>query len=379
MAMIGLLFGCSEDSEREEKGILEEYKSMLEHKIVDSDELFVPQELYGDFKKGTDILLPLTLLLTEEGLFLYPDDKKFPSGNVSEKVFEEILAELVESYNSDFKEIWLPVSIEKYSKKDDLIRLILIADRNFCRVIDSNISKPEPEVEKIFRDVSEFPEIKDTSEFILNLRTAIEFEVHESPYPKKNEKISEYKKVKIYGSEKKYVFIEYDYGNGCSAAYPWKSQFLLSEDGKLLKETWGKRTDFITIFSNQNPFFLVLGSTAKGNGGHQIYKFSNDTLENVLGNILHYSQRTYDAHEDESVNRPNELNISFADENRDGFNDIVFSGDKLMLWAKTTQGDYYDEGFSPENPAKVIPVKYVFLYNQRTGRFEVEGNKVIDN
>jgi hypothetical protein len=258
--------------------------------------------------------------------------------------------------------------------------IVLLMVFRCSRKSESAETISEPEVEKIFRDVSEFPEIKDTSEFILNLRVAIKFDVHESPYQKENEKISEYKKVKIYGSEKEYVFIEYDYGVGGMVSYPWKYQFLLSEDGKFVGITSGKRTELIKIFPNQNSFLLVLNSTSKGNGGHQVYKFSNNTLENVLGDISHYSHRTYDAHEDLSVNKPNELNISFTDENRDGFNDIVFSGDKLMLSAKTPQGDYYDveviDGkripFSPENPAKVIPLRYVFLYNQESGHFEVK-------
>lgn len=81
---------------------------------------------------------------------------------------------------------------------------------------------PVTETEKIFKQVAEFPIIKDPTQFILDLRQTFDLEVHESPVQKENEKVTAYKKVKLYGSDKDYIFIEYDWKVGSMAEFPWK-------------------------------------------------------------------------------------------------------------------------------------------------------------
>lgn len=123
---------------------------------------------------------------------------------------------------------------------------------------------------------------------------------------------------------------------------------------------------------------MIVIATAKGNGGHEIYKISADTLENVYEGYYDYDVQTYDAHEDQSINEPFELNIAFKDENKDGFNDIVFTGQKLMLGKYTKDSSWYDvengKSFSIENPAERISIKYIFLYDKQTGHFKAKEN-----
>lgn len=235
----------------------------------------------------------------------------------------------------------------------------------------------------IFRQVADFPKIKDTTKFITDLRQTFGLEVDESPAQKANEKITTFKKVKIYGSDKDYFFIEYDYGDGSMASYPWIYQLLLTTEGSLVKLLSGQRFDFVTIFPNQNPFLLTVTATAKGNGGHEIYRISADTLENVYEGYFDYDVQTYDAHGDLSVFEPYELNIGFADENKDGFNDIVFTGQKVMLGKYTKDSLWYDvengKPFTIENPADRIAIKYIFLYDKQTGHFKAKEKYELDN
>lgn len=235
----------------------------------------------------------------------------------------------------------------------------------------------------IFRQVADFPTIKDTTKFITDLRQTFGLEVDESPAQKANEKITTFKKVKIYGSDKDYFFIEYDYGDGSMASYPWIYQLLLTTEGSLVKLLSGQRFDFVTIFPNQNPFLLTVTATAKGNGGHEIYRISADTLENVYEGYFDYDVQTYDAHGDLSVFEPYELNIGFADENKDGFNDIVFTGQKVMLGKYTKDSLWYDvengKPFTIENPADRIAIKYIFLYDKQTGHFKAKEKYELDN
>lgn len=228
----------------------------------------------------------------------------------------------------------------------------------------------------IFRQVLDFPTIKDSAKFMTELRKISGFEVEESPVQKANEKITTFKKVKLYGSDKDYFFIEYDFDVGSMASYPWKFQTLLTPEGRLVKSLSGQRFDFVTIFPLQNPFLLIVTATAKGNGGHEIYKISADTLENVYEGYYDYDVQTYDSHEDQSINEPFELNIAFTDENNDGFNDIVFTGQKLILGKYTKDSLWYDveneKPFSIENPAERISIKYIFFYDKQTGHFKAK-------
>lgn len=257
------------------------------------------------------------------------------------------------------------------------------ADKQTPKDEKLSVTETQENTNTIFRQLSDFPTIKDTTKFITDLRQIFGLEVDESPAQKANEKITTFKKVKIYGSDKDYFFIEYDYGDGSMASYPWKHQLLLTTDGSLVKSLSGQRFDFVTIFPNQNPFLLTVTATAKGNGGHGIYKISSDTLENVYEGYYDYDVQTYDAHGDLSVFEPYELNIAFKDENKDGFNDILFTGQKLMLGKYTKDSLWYDvengKPFTVENPADRISIKYIFLYDKKTGHFKAKEKYGLDD
>jgi len=232
------------------------------------------------------------------------------------------------------------------------------------------------------KEISDFPIITDTTKFISSLRKVFNLEVDESLYQKEHEKISVYKKVKIYGSDNDYIFIEYDYGNGSGVAYPWKYQLILNTEGKLVKILSKQRYEFIEIFKNQNPFLLTLESTSKGNGGHELYKITADTLENIYEMDFDYYIRTYDAHQDNTINEPFELVLNIKDYNNDGFNDISFNGNVVFIQAKTKNGDWYDGetidgkivNYSIDNPFKKIPIELIFLYDKKSGHFKSKEN-----
>lgn len=257
------------------------------------------------------------------------------------------------------------------------------ADKQTPKDEKSRVTETQENSNKIFRQVADFPIIKDTTKFITDLRQNFGLEVDESPAQKANEKITTFKKVKIYGSDKDYFFIEYDYGDGSMASYPCKYQLLLTKDGNLVKLLTGQRFDFVTIFPNQNPFLLTVTATAKGNGGHEIYKISADTLQNIYEGYFDYDVQTYDAHGDLSVFEPYELNIEFKDQNNDGFNDILFTGQKLMLGKYTKDSLWYDvengKPFTIENPADRISIKYIFLYDKQTGHFKAKEKYGMDD
>lgn len=170
----------------------------------------------------------------------------------------------------------------------------------------------------------------------------------------------------------------FDYGNGSMASYPWKYQLLLTSNGNLVELLSGQRFDFVTIFPNQNPFLMTVTATAKGNGGHEIYKISENRLENVYESDI----KTYDAHEDNKIYESYELVLKIKDFNNDGYNDISFYGKIVFIQGQTKNGDWFDGEtingkaitYSVDNPFKKIPVEFVFLYDKKTGHFKAKEN-----
>jgi hypothetical protein len=248
----------------------------------------------------------------------------------------------------------------------------------------SLVTETQEKADTIFRQVADFPTIKDTTKFISDLRQVFKLEVDESPYQKANEKITTFKKVKIYGSDNDYYFIEYDYGDGCGAAFPWKYQLLLTAEGKLIKTLYSMRCEFINIFKNENPLLLTVSATSKGNGGHELYKITADTLEGIFKYNLDYFVHTYDAHSDHKINEPYELTLKVKDYNNDGYNDISFNGKIVLIQGQTKNGDWFDSEvingktitYSVDNPFKKIPVEFVFLYDKQTEHFKARENYI---
>ncbi len=247
---------------------------------------------------------------------------------------------------------------------------------------NEELNEPETEqkTEKIFKPVADFPVIKDSAQFIAELRQTFDLRVYEMPIQEKVNKITAFKKVKIYGSEKDFILIEYDWGTGAIVDYPWVYQFILTTDGKLVKSLSKQRYEFVTVFPNQLPFLLTVTATARGNGGHQLFKVSADTLENVYEGYYDYDVKTYDAQEDSRVYEPNELRLKIKDFNKDGFNDISFNGKLVFIERFTKDGRWYETEiingkvvhYSVDHPFRKIPVEFIFLYDKQTGHFKAK-------
>ncbi len=209
-------------------------------------------------------------------------------------------------------------------------------------------------VGKQYPIIQEYPFIADTALFLKKLIDANQVRIDGT--------ITHYKKIKLYGSNNNFILLEYNYHDGAMASYPWKFQFLFTVQGKLLAVLDASRFELLNVFPKQNPLLLAVFVTGKGNGCHALYKISSDTLENVYDGFSAYFPRTYDEHSDKHVNEPYELNRTVKDINKDGYNDLIFSGNII----------YNQNDDVSENPSSNIriPVKYIFLYNPKTRHFE---------
>lgn len=219
------------------------------------------------------------------------------------------------------------------------------------------IARKEQEItDTTFRHIVDFPNIKDSAQFIADLKTTFHLLVDESSSLKENESITVFKKVHIYGSDQEYIFIEYDYKKGCGAAFPWKYQLLLTLEGRLVKVISSHCFEFVEIEEHAHPYLLTIIGTDKGNGTHELYKFSEDTLENCLeGYASQPLLNTYDAHEDDRTFEPHELTLKAADYNQDGHNDIAFYGNLVSN--------------TEDQQITKTPIEFILIYDKKTGHF----------
>jgi len=198
-----------------------------------------------------------------------------------------------------------------------------------------------------------YPKVSDTTSF---LKALVE-NCHLYSNERSSKRLENLKKFKLNGSTKYFYYIEYSYPISSNAEFPGRYQIILDDKGNLLKIISAVRIDVVKILPFEKYYLFALLSTAHGNGGHEVYKITKDTLEQVLDGFLGYRPQTYSTGYDNEVNIPYELHHKFLDENNDGFNDIVFFG--KVRYSKIDLG----------TQDKTSPVKFIFLYNKTNGHF----------
>ena len=201
--------------------------------------------------------------------------------------------------------------------------------------------------------IKNYSTITDTLEFINALKSNCHLV---ALYPGK-QSLLVLKNIRINGSDTGFFFVEYNWGDGPNSQFPWKRQFLFTKTGTLVKILDALRFEFINIFPGKYPFLVTTVSTAHGNGGHAIYKIDGDSLQNVFDGFKDYFPRTYDADHDNNFNNPYEMKLGITDINKDGLNDISFTG--TIMHATNDSGPNY----------KAVNVRFNFIYDPKTGHF----------
>ena len=212
--------------------------------------------------------------------------------------------------------------------------------------------------------ISALPNISDTSMLIAAIRMKYNLEVDDTHGIE--ESITECNFITIGTGNHKLVLLEYDYKDGCMAAYPWKYQVFLNE-GCTTPLHIGSYDAIQPIELNNEKYILTTSSTGKGNGIHKLLTYSNDSIINVLD--LDYNDvPTVDSHGDDGY-YVNPLITSVKDYNLDGYDDLIFSGRRKMLMARTKSGDHYN---LEESEYFIKPVAFVFLFDSTKNKYSAQ-------
>lgn len=127
-------------------------------------------------------------------------------------------------------------------------------------------------------------------------------------------------------------------------------QMVYDEEGKLLEWFRPVRWELVTIAPEEAPYLLVVEATAKGNGGHRLFRSTKSGLEDVLiRSNLPFG--TYSNHGDPSRNAPPEMRLSILPQ-KAATQHIELSATVLMY--KTPEVGDCDE------PCSSHQVQYIF-------------------
>ncbi len=227
------------------------------------------------------------------------------------------------------------------------------ADHDF---IEGNAPREHP---LYFKPIAGFPKIHDQKLFVKQLQQALRLDTGRTwSYDTIDDCIDSYKKIKIFGSNKEYIWMEYDFHHDAGCLFPWKNQLLFDMSGRLIAKFWALKFRFINIVPHKPPMLLGLFSTEHGNGWHRVLRISGDTLQDIYDGFHDEGDylETYDADGDMHENRPTELTLALKDLNGDGINDLTFSGKRMKqdadgrkIWRR---------------------VRYRFIYDVVSGRFK---------
>ena len=138
--------------------------------------------------------------------------------------------------------------------------------------------------------------------------------------------------LQMYGAKDSFWIIEASLPKD-SACYPRikNNQFIFNKSGKIIHIDSALSFRWIRIKKEKNPVLLTLNTECGGKGNHHVYKFENEQLIDIFNTLLENNPITFDAEieSDNSYFKPFELDIKVLDKNKDGYYDLVFSGQKI--------------------------------------------------
>lgn len=201
---------------------------------------------------------------------------------------------------------------------------------------------------------NQYPTVEDSSAFKIAVLKLID-STYSLNISAEQSKVSLYKQLSIQGKANKTYVVELSQQNANETPAP-TYQFYFDEAGKFVAKTELQFFEFLEMegFSGSLMGGVLWRDDPQEYG---VFEFDGDRLLNLLCSLeqgrFEELSKIYDKVADDDLNEPSLLQLEVLDENRDGWEDVVFSGMKLMK----------DTLIDAEEYVIQVPVKYVFLGN----------------
>jgi hypothetical protein len=145
-------------------------------------------------------------------------------------------------------------------------------------------------------------------------------------------------------------------------------QLIFDLKGHLLYEDSASQASLLKIWADQAPLLMTLVQDCKHQGQHHFFKYEKGMMIDIFNVLMESTPATFDqdAESDGFIYKPHQLAIKLEDHNKDGWNDLVFKGQKLIL--KGPDDKKYNEWY----PYKREKLEYVFLFQKNEDWFVQE-------
>lgn len=134
-------------------------------------------------------------------------------------------------------------------------------------------------------------------------------------------------------------------------------QFVFNGEGQLLLQSTAQKWGFYFLLEAAPPFLVLLDAPCGGEGHHQIMRGTEEGLIDIFNPLIDPPLPTFDALPNAFINKPHELELLVVDENQDGWNDLLFVGERLQL------ENAEEQRYSETKPLRKEQLRWVFLYH----------------
>lgn len=229
-------------------------------------------------------------------------------------------------------------------------------------MFEDAITRENKRYEKVFAAILDTAWYQDSARFLQKLDNA---------YGLLNTKgkISKFERALLFGYTDTIYSVEYSIPiDSICENKPHQQQFLFNRDGQLLHQDQATSAQFIEIWEDQAPVLMTLNISCEGKGKHHFYKYENGRLIDIFNVFLGDEQTpyTYLNIADSVCFDPLELKLIIKDLNNDDYNDLLFSGKKIVL--KDETGRKYPT-WKPYQKELIV---YKFIYKPAKGLFFLE-------
>ena len=207
--------------------------------------------------------------------------------------------------------------------------------------------------DKVFRPILDSAGRADKKNLLRNLS-----QQYGSPFSESVE-LNQCKYSKFYGYKDSIWILELKTGNeALCPPYGTQLQYIFDAQGHLIYEDSAALMEMLVVWEDKAPLLMTIATDCKGTGQHHFYKYESGQLIDIFNVLMESTPLTYDAEAstDAKIYKPEMLALKLMDKNKDGRNDLVFSGQRLILKGPD------DKKYTEMNPYKRESVEYIFLY-----------------
>ena len=165
---------------------------------------------------------------------------------------------------------------------------------------------------------------------------------------------------RLYGLPDSVIWIEMGTNAPGDSTCPYpisRHQLLFDHQAQLIHQSTAVFAEFLPYALDSLPLYIEAGTACQAEGQHQVLRYHNGALIDLLNPLLNNTPLTYDIHPDSSLMEQGRLQPRLEDLNQDGYLDLVLEGKKALLYSPA--GNRY----SPQRPYRRIPLRYHFLYD----------------